>query len=85
MRGFQRSFSHPHIPPSAPRVGEKGGTGEGEKAPGVLCGQVLRETSISKVGAASKCYCAEVLLTVPALLITQRRDWIEPRRPVSRV
>jgi len=43
------------------------------------------ETSISKAGAASKFYRAEVLPVVPALLITQRRDGIKPCGAVGRV
>ncbi len=37
VRGFGRSFSQPHVPPSATREGEKGGAGEGEEAPGLFC------------------------------------------------
>ncbi len=37
VRGFGRSFSQPHVPPSATREGEKVGAGEGEEAPGLLC------------------------------------------------
>jgi len=37
VRGFGRSFSQPHVPPSATREGEKGGAEEGEESPGLLC------------------------------------------------